>query len=204
MVRYYSFFIYLNMQLSTPCLGSLFLRTHFHFYFEDVSIVHLSYFRLLLFLIFPQTHLLFLFKMSNYYPPYLFQSPLHLAAVSPHGGMCLEILLSEGADVNIRCKDGRMPLHMIALQGRYTRAESLIEHSRLHSEYSETNIINIPGFAHCQLSFSTSFLYLYFFPGPNFIKLLSRKYGLTFFYHAQIELGTSLNNANLRLVICFC
>ena len=114
MVRYYSFFIYLNMQLSTPCLGSLFLRTHFHFYFEDVSIVHLSYFRLLLFLIFPQTHLLFLFKMSNYYPPYLFQSPLHLAAVSPHGGMCLEILLSEGADVNIRCKDGRMPLHMIA------------------------------------------------------------------------------------------
>ena len=62
-----------------------------------------------------------------------FQTPLHLAAVSPHGGMALELLISEGAEVNIACKEGRTPLHMIALQGRHTRAESLIEHGRFMS-----------------------------------------------------------------------
>lgn len=58
----------------------------------------------------------------------LSQTPLHLAAVSPHGGICLEVLLNEGAEVQVQCKEGRTPLHMIALQGQFTRASSVIEH----------------------------------------------------------------------------
>lgn len=58
---------------------------------------------------------------------FFIQTPLHLAAVSPHGGICLEVLLNEGAEVQVQCKEGRTPLHMIALQGQFTRASSVIE-----------------------------------------------------------------------------
>uniref|UniRef100_A0A8C5HPH9 Serine/threonine-protein phosphatase 6 regulatory ankyrin repeat subunit C-like n=1 Tax=Gouania willdenowi TaxID=441366 RepID=A0A8C5HPH9_GOUWI len=55
-------------------------------------------------------------------------TPLHLAAASSSGVLCLEMLVSNGADVNIRQnKDGRSALHMAAMYGRFTGSQILIQ-----------------------------------------------------------------------------
>uniref|UniRef100_A0A8C5HQN6 Serine/threonine-protein phosphatase 6 regulatory ankyrin repeat subunit C-like n=1 Tax=Gouania willdenowi TaxID=441366 RepID=A0A8C5HQN6_GOUWI len=54
-------------------------------------------------------------------------TPLHLAAASSSGVLCLEMLVSNGADVNIRNKDGRSALHMAAMYGRFTGSQILIQ-----------------------------------------------------------------------------
>ena len=54
--------------------------------------------------------------------------PTLFAAISTHGGKCLELLLQEGALVNAMALDGRTPLHLTAIHGRHARAEPLLEH----------------------------------------------------------------------------
>ncbi|KAJ8390506.1 hypothetical protein AAFF_G00103030 [Aldrovandia affinis] len=53
--------------------------------------------------------------------------PLHLAAVSTNGALCLELLVNNGADVNMQSKEGKSPLHMAAIHGRFTRSQILIQ-----------------------------------------------------------------------------
>ncbi len=65
------------------------------------------------------------------YTTFTFQSPLHYSAAATHGAMCLELLINEGANVNLQSRDGRTPLHMTALHGRSTRAQSLIQNGML-------------------------------------------------------------------------
>ncbi|KAF3861099.1 hypothetical protein F7725_001354 [Dissostichus mawsoni] len=50
-------------------------------------------------------------------------TPLHLAAVSTNGALCLELLVNNGAD----SKKGKSPLHMAAIHGRFTRSQILIQ-----------------------------------------------------------------------------
>uniref|UniRef100_A0A8C5C669 Ankyrin repeat domain 52a n=1 Tax=Gadus morhua TaxID=8049 RepID=A0A8C5C669_GADMO len=54
-------------------------------------------------------------------------TPLHLAAVSTNGALCLELLVNNGADVNQQSKEGKSPLHMAAIHGRFTRSQILIQ-----------------------------------------------------------------------------
>uniref|UniRef100_A0A672HYB0 Ankyrin repeat domain 52a n=1 Tax=Salarias fasciatus TaxID=181472 RepID=A0A672HYB0_SALFA len=76
-------------------------------------------------------------------------TPLHLAAVSTNGALCLELLVNNGADVNqqvlnkpfvtvtwchgvlcfypLQSKEGKSPLHMAAIHGRFTRSQILIQ-----------------------------------------------------------------------------
>uniref|UniRef100_A0A8U7NVW5 Ankyrin repeat domain 52 n=1 Tax=Corvus moneduloides TaxID=1196302 RepID=A0A8U7NVW5_CORMO len=54
-------------------------------------------------------------------------TPLHFAAVSTNGALCLEILVNNGADVNFQSKEGKSPLHMAAIHGRFTRSQILIQ-----------------------------------------------------------------------------
>ena len=54
------------------------------------------------------------------------QTPLHYAAFSHHGALCMELLVKAGANPNIQDMDGRTPLHMTALHGFYLRTETLI------------------------------------------------------------------------------
>uniref|UniRef100_A0A8C5HQA6 Serine/threonine-protein phosphatase 6 regulatory ankyrin repeat subunit C-like n=1 Tax=Gouania willdenowi TaxID=441366 RepID=A0A8C5HQA6_GOUWI len=59
-------------------------------------------------------------------------TPLHLAAASSSGVLCLEMLVSNGADVNIRQnKDGRSALHMAAMYGRFTGSQILIQNGKI-------------------------------------------------------------------------
>lgn len=60
------------------------------------------------------------------------QTPLHLAAASTLGKDCLEALLQEGADFNVQSDDGRTPLHMTAVHGRFTRSKTLIDYGNIH------------------------------------------------------------------------
>ncbi|KAG1712158.1 Serine/threonine-protein phosphatase 6 regulatory ankyrin repeat subunit A [Nymphon striatum] len=55
------------------------------------------------------------------------QTPLHYAASSTHAEKCLYMLLEEGASVNAQSKDGRSPLHMTSIYGRFMRALKLIQ-----------------------------------------------------------------------------
>lgn len=55
------------------------------------------------------------------------QTPLHYAASSTHGEKCLKLLVTEGATVNSQSRDGRSPLHMTAIHGRFTRSQELIK-----------------------------------------------------------------------------
>uniref|UniRef100_A0A8C5C8E9 Ankyrin repeat domain 52 n=1 Tax=Gadus morhua TaxID=8049 RepID=A0A8C5C8E9_GADMO len=54
-------------------------------------------------------------------------TPLHLAAISTSGTLCLELLVNNAADVNIQSKEGKSPLHMAAIHGRFTRSQILIQ-----------------------------------------------------------------------------
>uniref|UniRef100_A0AAQ4QD78 Ankyrin repeat domain 44 n=1 Tax=Gasterosteus aculeatus aculeatus TaxID=481459 RepID=A0AAQ4QD78_GASAC len=54
-------------------------------------------------------------------------TPLHFAAASTHGALCLEFLVNNGADVNAQSRDGKSPLHMTAVHGRFTRSQTLIQ-----------------------------------------------------------------------------
>ena len=54
------------------------------------------------------------------------QTPLHYAAFSHHGALCMELLVKAGASPNIQDMDGRTPLHMTALHGFYRCRETLI------------------------------------------------------------------------------
>uniref|UniRef100_A0A4W4EFE0 Ankyrin repeat domain 44 n=1 Tax=Electrophorus electricus TaxID=8005 RepID=A0A4W4EFE0_ELEEL len=54
-------------------------------------------------------------------------TPLHFAAASTHGALCLEFLVNNGADVNVQSRDGKSPLHMTAVHGRFTRSQTLIQ-----------------------------------------------------------------------------
>ena len=53
-------------------------------------------------------------------------SSLHLAAAAPHSEQCLQLLINEGASVNLRAADGRTPIHMAAIHGRVSRTNILI------------------------------------------------------------------------------
>lgn len=55
------------------------------------------------------------------------QTALHVAAASTHGVDCLTFLLEQGADINRQSTDGRTPLHMTAIHGRFTRSKMLID-----------------------------------------------------------------------------
>ncbi|KAK9754189.1 Ankyrin repeats (3 copies) [Popillia japonica] len=55
------------------------------------------------------------------------QTPLHLAAASTHGVHCLNLLVSQNVDINKQSLDGRTPLHMTAIHGRFTRSKTLID-----------------------------------------------------------------------------
>lgn len=55
------------------------------------------------------------------------QTPLHVAAASTHGVHCLEVLLKAGLRINVQSEDGRTPLHMTAIHGRFTRSKSLLD-----------------------------------------------------------------------------
>lgn len=88
-------------------------------------------------------------------------APLHFTAASRHGALCLELLVGNGADVNIKVgpllelcmkqksplilirlivwlvihhcfllvqsKDGKTPLHMTAIHGRFSRSQAIIQ-----------------------------------------------------------------------------
>ena len=54
------------------------------------------------------------------------QSALHLAAAATHSELCLQLLIREGATVNLRASDGRTPLAMAAIHGRVARTDILI------------------------------------------------------------------------------
>jgi ankyrin repeat protein len=58
------------------------------------------------------------------------QTPLHIAAASTRGAECLEVLIKEGADINPQSDDGRTPLHMTAIHGRFTRSKILMDNGR--------------------------------------------------------------------------
>ncbi|XP_044751495.1 serine/threonine-protein phosphatase 6 regulatory ankyrin repeat subunit A-like isoform X2 [Coccinella septempunctata] len=59
------------------------------------------------------------------------QTPLHISAASAHGAECMMYLLSQKVDVNKRSLDGRTPLHMTAIHGKFTRSTSLIDHGAI-------------------------------------------------------------------------
>ncbi|ENN75031.1 hypothetical protein YQE_08346, partial [Dendroctonus ponderosae] len=59
------------------------------------------------------------------------QAPLHVAAASKDGVDCLAFLLENGVNINRCSNDGRTPLHMTAIHGRFTRSKTLIDHGAL-------------------------------------------------------------------------
>jgi len=55
------------------------------------------------------------------------QTALHLAAASIHGVHCFKLLIHNGLKVNVQSEDGRTPLHMTAIHGRFTRSKTLLD-----------------------------------------------------------------------------
>uniref|UniRef100_A0A8C2H5X9 Uncharacterized protein n=1 Tax=Cyprinus carpio TaxID=7962 RepID=A0A8C2H5X9_CYPCA len=54
-------------------------------------------------------------------------SPLHFTAASRQGALCLELLIANRANINSKSKDGKTPLHMAAIHGRYSRSQAIIQ-----------------------------------------------------------------------------
>nr|XP_023013531.1 serine/threonine-protein phosphatase 6 regulatory ankyrin repeat subunit A-like isoform X1 [Leptinotarsa decemlineata] len=59
------------------------------------------------------------------------QTPLHIAAASVDGVECLMFLLRQNIDLNKQSSDGRTPLHMTAIHGRFTRSKTLMDNGAL-------------------------------------------------------------------------
>lgn len=55
------------------------------------------------------------------------QTAMHIAATSVHGVQCFKMLICEGLKVNVQSEDGRTPLHMTAIHGRFTRSKMLLD-----------------------------------------------------------------------------
>lgn len=55
------------------------------------------------------------------------QTPLHIAAASTHGNDCLNYLVNQKVNINKQSLEGRTPLHMTAIHGRFTRSKTLID-----------------------------------------------------------------------------
>lgn len=55
------------------------------------------------------------------------QTALHVAAASLHGVHCFKMLIYNGLKVNVQSEDGRTPLHMTAIHGRFTRSKTLLD-----------------------------------------------------------------------------
>lgn len=55
------------------------------------------------------------------------QTPLHIAAASTGGVDCTVFLLQHNVEINKQSLDGRTPLHMTAIHGRFTRSKMLID-----------------------------------------------------------------------------
>jgi len=55
------------------------------------------------------------------------QTALHVAASSTQGVHCFDILIRAGLKVNVHSEDGRTPLHMTAIHGRFTRSKTLLD-----------------------------------------------------------------------------
>lgn len=70
------------------------------------------------------------------------QTPLHLAAASAHGADCLTYLLTQEVDVNKQSSDGRTPLHMTALHGRFSRSKPLIDKGK-RKHIVQLNHVNV-------------------------------------------------------------
>jgi len=47
------------------------------------------------------------------------------------GEKCLAHLMELDANINLQAKDGRTPLHMTAINGRFTRAQMLLDRGAL-------------------------------------------------------------------------
>ncbi|PAA60908.1 hypothetical protein BOX15_Mlig002028g1 [Macrostomum lignano] len=54
------------------------------------------------------------------------QTAMHVSAAGSHSALCLDWLIDEFANVHVRCRAGRTPLHMAALHGRASRAQTLL------------------------------------------------------------------------------
>lgn len=62
------------------------------------------------------------------------QTPLHIAAASTHGVDCLNFLIDHKVNINKQSLDGRSPLHMTAIHGRFTRSKTLIDRGNSSSK----------------------------------------------------------------------
>uniref|UniRef100_A0A8C1B9J1 Ankyrin repeat domain 28b n=1 Tax=Cyprinus carpio carpio TaxID=630221 RepID=A0A8C1B9J1_CYPCA len=80
-------------------------------------------------------------------------SPLHFTAASRQGALCLELLIANRANINSKSKDGKTPLHMAAIHGRYSRSQAIIQNgecvipstARMRTE----TLLFIYGFSDC-------------------------------------------------------
>ena len=54
------------------------------------------------------------------------ESALHLGAAATHSTECLQLLIREGANVNLKAADGRTPIMMASIHGRVSRTKILI------------------------------------------------------------------------------
>ncbi|XP_046445039.1 serine/threonine-protein phosphatase 6 regulatory ankyrin repeat subunit A-like isoform X3 [Daphnia pulex] len=59
------------------------------------------------------------------------QTPIHVSAAATHGERCLGLLIERDANINFQAKDGRTPLHMTAIHGRFMRAQMLLDRGAL-------------------------------------------------------------------------
>lgn len=58
---------------------------------------------------------------------YCGQTPLHIAAASIQSVDCLNFLLDQKVDINKQSNDGKTPLHMSAIHGRFSKSKILID-----------------------------------------------------------------------------